>query len=114
MRNILLTILTCSAIMVMARSCDAQTISMNFNNGGATLLDAADFAGVVPRPNWNNFRNNGGLGLSNPTPTALIDSTGGDSGATVTWEVGASFFNSNNGAGNQRIFSDPEVMSHDP
>lgn len=90
-------------MVLMARPGNAQTISMNFNNGGATLLNATDFAGVIPRPNWNNFRNNGGLGLINPTPTALIDSTGADSGATITWEVGSSFFNSNNGAGNQRM-----------
>ena len=94
-------ILTCGALV--SQPSQAQTISMNFNNGGATLLDAADFVGVVPRPNWNNFRNNGGRGLSNPNPTALVDSTGADSGATITWEVGSSFFNSNNGVGNQRM-----------
>ena len=98
---VLIALLLC--VPMVSQSSQAQTISMNFNNGGATLLGAADFAGVVPRPNWNNFRNNGGLGLNNPTPTALIDSTGVDSGATITWDVGASFFNSNNGTGNQRM-----------
>ena len=81
----------------------ADTIGINFNNGGATLLDPTDVVGVVPSANWNNFRNNGGLGLSNPTPTVLNDATGADSGARVTWDVGASFFNSNNGTGNQRM-----------
>lgn len=84
-------------------STDANTISMNFNNGGATLLDPADEVGFVPATNWNNFRNNGGLGLFNPDPTALMDSTGTESTATVAWEVGSSFFNSNNGVGNQRM-----------
>ncbi len=32
-----------------------ETIGINFNNGGATLLGANDFVGVVPSPNWNNF-----------------------------------------------------------
>lgn len=94
-----------AAVFLVATSLavNADTISLNFNNGGATLLGEADFAGIVPSPNWNNFRNNGGLGLNNPAPTALNDSTGANSGATVTWQVGASGFNSNNGAGNQRM-----------
>ncbi|MCA9195966.1 MAG: hypothetical protein KDA87_00450 [Planctomycetales bacterium] len=80
-----------------------QTISINFNNGGATLLDPTDEVGFVPATNWNNFRNNGGLGLFNPDPTPLVDSTGNESSATIAWEVGASYFNSNNGVGNQRM-----------
>lgn len=81
----------------------AETIGINFNNGGATLLDPTDEVGFVPSTNWNNFRNNGGLGLFNPDPTPLIDSTGAESQATISWEVGASGFNSNNGVGNQRM-----------
>ena len=66
-------------------------------------MDPEVEAGFVPSTNWNNFRNNGGLGLFNPDPTDLFDSTGELSDATISWEVGASFFNSNNGVGNQRM-----------
>ncbi|MCA9215195.1 MAG: hypothetical protein KDB27_19140 [Planctomycetales bacterium] len=82
---------------------NADTISVNFNNGGATLLDPDVEAGFVPAINWNNFRNNGGLGLINPDPTELIESDGAVSDAVISWEVGASFFNSNNGVGSQRM-----------
>jgi hypothetical protein len=82
---------------------NADTIGVNFNNGQFTLLDPTDLVGVVPSENWNNFANNGGIGLFNPDPTELYDSTGSDSGATIAWEVGSSYFNSNNGVGNQRM-----------
>ena len=81
----------------------ADSIGINLNNGQFTLLDPADVVGAVPTSNWNNFANNGGLGLFNPDPTDLFDDNGDLSAATITWEVGASFFNSNNGAGNQRM-----------
>ena len=90
-------------LFIITATCTADTIGINFNNGGATLLDPVDEVGFVPSMNWNNFRNNGGLGLFNPDPTPLVDSTGVESAATVSWEVGASFFNSNNGLGNQRM-----------
>ncbi len=98
----------CTAVVTvaccfLAASSLADTISVNFNNGGATLLAPEDEAGVIPSTNWNNFRNNGGLGLFNPDPTDLFDSTGELSNATIAWEVGASFFNRNNGVGNQRM-----------
>lgn len=93
----------CLLIGLLSNAVVADTISMNFNNGGATLLDVTDEVGFVPSANWNNFRNNGGLGLFNPDATDLFDSTGALSDATIAWEVGASFFNSNNGVGNQRM-----------
>lgn len=89
--------------VLLASIGSADTIGINFNNGGATLLDPSDAVGVVPSTNWNNFRNNGGLGLLNPVPTPLVDSTGAESDAAISWEVGSSFFNSNNGVGNQRM-----------
>jgi hypothetical protein len=91
------------AQLVFSEQLLGETIGINFNNGGATLLGANDFVGVVPSPNWNNFQNNGGLGLTNLTPTVLNSSGGVDSGARITWDVGASAFNSNNGQGNQRM-----------
>ncbi|MFC1758641.1 LamG-like jellyroll fold domain-containing protein [Planctomycetota bacterium] len=87
----------------MAQPLSAETISVNFNNGGATLLGPADEVGFVPATNWNNFQNNGGIGLFNPDSTPLVDSAGAESDATISWEVGASAFNSNNGQGNQRM-----------
>ncbi len=81
----------------------ADTISVNFNNGQFTLLGATDIAGVIPVDNWNNFANNGGLGLVNLDPTDLIDETGADTGADIIWNVSQSAFNSNNGQGNQRM-----------
>lgn len=90
-------------LFALTSSSIAETISVNFNNGGATLLEPTDEVGFVPAANWNNFRNNGGLGLFNPDPTELIDSSGAISDAVISWEVGASFFNRNNGVGNQRM-----------
>ena len=49
----------------------ADTISVNFNNGQFTLLELTDVVGVVPHDNWNNFANNGGLGLVNHPQWAL-------------------------------------------
>ena len=95
-----LTLVTALPVLIPVR---AETISVNFNNGGATLLDPGDEVGFVPSTNWNNFRNNGGLGLFNPDPTPLMEATGDESDASISWEVGASFFNSNNGVGNQRM-----------
>ena len=96
-------ILTTMLMALCTATIGADTISVNFNNGGATLLEPDVEAGFVPAINWNNFRNNGGLGLINPDPTELLDSTGAVSDAVISWEVGASFFNRNNGAGNQRM-----------
>ncbi len=53
--------------------------------------------------NWNNFANNGGLGLVNLDPTDLINETGADTGFDIIWNVSQSAFNSNNGQGNQRM-----------
>lgn len=97
------TWLYCLLTIAWISSVDADTISVNFNNGGATLLDPTDEVGFVPSVNWNNFPNNGGLGLFNPNPTIIVDSTGTKSDASISWEVGASYFNSNNGIGNQRM-----------
>ena len=91
------------ALIITSMPSLAETISVNFNNGGATLLNPEDEVGFVPAANWNNFRNNGGLGVFNPDPTELIEATGDISDATISWEIGASFFNSNNGVGNQRM-----------
>ena len=96
----------CVALIVLAslaNSTTANTISVNLNNGGATLVAEASEVGFVPSANWNNFRNNGGLGLFNPDPTDLLDSTGALSDASISWEVGGSGFNRNNGLGNQRM-----------
>ena len=98
-----LMILCASMVMGPVTATHADTIGVNFNNGQATLLDPTDAVGFVPTENWNNFANNGGLGLYNPDPTILYDSTGNDSDALIMWEVGASYFNSNNGLGNQRM-----------
>ena len=81
----------------------AETISINLNNGQFTLLEPMDVAGVIPANNWNNFANNGGLGLVNLDQVNLVDDTGAESGATIIWQASQSAFNSNNGAGSQRM-----------
>ncbi len=101
--NLRLAVLAVTIFFVFDRSAYADTIGVNLNNGQFTLLDPGDVVGAVPTPNWNNFANNGGLGLFNLDPTDLLDDSGALSDATITWSVGASFFNSNNGAGNQRM-----------
>ena len=64
----------CVALLALGLSsiqASAQTISVNFNNGQFTLLESTDVAGVVPDDNWNNFANNGGLGLETVSYTHL-------------------------------------------
>ncbi len=76
-----------------------QVISIAFHNGTTTgnQLTPAHVAGVVPAVNWNDIINNGGVGLTNLAGIDLNDATGVDSGANITFDVGTSFFNSNNG-----------------
>ena len=100
--------LVCLKIVLLGLCCSlslthADTISVNLNNGQFTLLAPTDVAGVIPADNWNNFANNGGLGLVNLDPTDVIDETGADSGADITWNASESAFNSNNGQGSQRM-----------
>ena len=101
--NVLNSLGAICILLALASVGRADTIGINLNNGQFTLLDPADVVGAVPTPNWNNFANNDGLGLINLDPTDLVDDSGDFSDATITWDVGASFFNSNNGVGNQRM-----------
>ncbi|MBI9015854.1 MAG: LamG domain-containing protein [Phycisphaerae bacterium] len=73
----------------------AKIISINFNNGTATLLDNSDICGVAEATNWNNIYNNGGTGLQSSEPIGLVDSDGIDDGTSLTYKVGYSFYNSN-------------------
>jgi arylsulfatase A-like enzyme len=74
----------------------SEVISMAFHNGGATLLGSAEQAGFVLEDNWNNIQNVGGTGLAG-SGIVLVDSEGIDSGATLSYSVGTSWYNNNRG-----------------
>jgi hypothetical protein len=50
--------------------------------GASAPMGAAETAGVVPMPNWNNA-----TGASSETALALVDESGAPSGATVIWSA---------------------------
>ncbi len=54
-------------------------ISFNFVGTG-TPLSRSDAAGVVPKPNWNNFTT-----ITSAQPQALLDEFGNGTSATATW-----------------------------
>lgn len=77
----------------------ANSIGLNFVDGrhesGSNALSASSTAGIVPQANWNNTSANifvdGTLptldtsSVTSPTAGRLVDDTGADSGATVSW-----------------------------
>ena len=73
----------------------AQSIGMNWDSGRVAggILAANDSAGVIPQINWNNNLPSNVDGPSSgdtsnivsPLAGKLVDNTGTDSGATVTW-----------------------------
>jgi hypothetical protein len=99
-----------SSIIIALASCfivsaQAVTISVNFvgNAGvGGTLANGAT-AGVVPAANWNNLLANSGI---DNTGTALVDSTGGSSGASISWSnIGPWAMNVGNTTGDQQMLN---------
>jgi hypothetical protein len=58
---------------------EAGAISINFVGNG-TSMSAAETAGVVPKPYWNNA-----TGASRTAPLALIDESGTATTASLTW-----------------------------
>ena len=67
-------------------------ISVNFIGGRSNIVDEIEtgvdggivtgVAGVEERPNWNNVAS---VGVVEGGPTALVDDSGADSGATIEW-----------------------------
>jgi hypothetical protein len=57
-----------------------RVISVNFTNDASDAMGAAENAGVIAKPNWNNAS-----GADSTTALALKDETGAASGATMTW-----------------------------
>jgi hypothetical protein len=68
-------------------------IGIDFVGGGSPIATPG-LAGVVARPNWNAAANAAG------GPMALLDETGADTGATVTWSA--------TGTGSLGITGDPD------
>jgi hypothetical protein len=88
----------------------AGAFSIDFVGGGATLA-ATDVAGVVAKANWNDAAGASG------GPMALVDETGTNTGATVTWSAsnvgalgieGDPDFEMMNGY----LYADPTTVAH--
>jgi hypothetical protein len=65
-------------LVVSTTPAGSGAISIDFA-GGAVNMAASEVAGVVPKSNWNVADFESGTGM------ALVDETGTQSGATVTW-----------------------------
>ena len=66
-----------SAVSALA---EAGTISISFVGTSPALMSAAETAGIIPKANWNNA-----TGAARPTALALVDETGVQTNAVVTW-----------------------------
>ena len=60
----------------------AGAIGINFAGSGPTVMGAAERAGVVAKPNWNNA-----TGAVSSSALPLVDESGGATTATVTWSA---------------------------
>ncbi|MBI9015856.1 MAG: hypothetical protein JEZ07_01210 [Phycisphaerae bacterium] len=89
-----ISILLMALLVCLTCSSQADTISIAFHNGAATLLATDEVAGVVAVDNWNNIWNNGGTGMENTTGIALNDAEGNATGADLTYKVGYTGYNS--------------------
>jgi hypothetical protein len=67
-------------IVPAAPPAPAPAIGVNFVGGGATLMAAAETAGVVSKSHWNNAS-----GDSSGTPLPLVNDAGAATAATITW-----------------------------
>jgi hypothetical protein len=80
-------------IGVAAATTQAQSVSWSYdawgftlapgNNGGLPVPNTT--AGVVPAVNWNDGYNEGQAGSTSATVNNLWDSSGNNSGASITW-----------------------------
>ena len=77
-------LLGAAAGLLSVPSARAATIGVDFFGGGgsgaSTMMDPSEIAGLVPAANWNSL-----TGAAQATPTALVDSAGAATGATVVW-----------------------------
>ncbi len=87
------------ATIGLATVSNAASIGLNFVDGRSGLdpqsIGAAESAGVVSQVNWNNTNAEGAdvsagftrttLDIASPIADTLVDNTGVDSGATVSW-----------------------------
>ena len=60
----------------------AGSIAIDFVGGSATVMAAAETAGVVSQAHWNSAP-----GASRTTPLPLVDGSGAATGASVTWSA---------------------------
>jgi hypothetical protein len=60
----------------------AGAIGINFAGSGPTVMGAAERAGVVAKPNWNNA-----TGAVSSSALPLVDESGGATAATVSWSA---------------------------
>lgn len=71
------------AMVLFVRSSLGAGISVNFGDGRADgFFPVEGVAGFVPLDNWNNIQEEGRDGVDLPT---LIDDTGADTGASISW-----------------------------
>ncbi len=89
-----------AATLFSSQATTEDSIGIDFQ-GNAAALSAADYAGVVPRANFNTA-----AGAAQLTPQALVDSSGVTvPGATLQWGsvtpgLTATFYNATSGAAN--------------
>ena len=91
---------TASLTVGAAGGTAAGSIAINFVGTSPTPMGAAETAGVITQPNWNNA-----TGANGSTPMALVDRTGAATSATVTWTApGGTYMTSiADAAGNARM-----------
>jgi hypothetical protein len=68
-----------TANLSVSAASSGRAVGIHFVGTG-TSMGASESAGVLPKSNWNNA-----TGPSRTTALALVDETGGPSGAVVTW-----------------------------
>lgn len=71
---------TTTASVVAGTTAPAGSIGINFVGSSPMPMAAAETAGVINQPNWNNA-----IGASRSTTLALVDRARVATGATVTW-----------------------------
>jgi hypothetical protein len=109
----LVRFLSCALLLVSIAPVQANSIGMNFTatrfGGGPYPILPNESAGLVPQINWNNSNpvaNGSTADISGPLAGKLVDNSGVDSGAQITWFNANAEVNSDGGntTPNERLY----------
>src|SRR4029079_5020134 len=110
-----IVILSAFVLMIVCANsvADAESIGVNFTatrfGGGPYPILPPETAGLVPQKNWNNSNplgNGSTSDIASPIAGQLVDSSGANSGAQITWFNGNAEVNSSGGntTPNERLY----------